>query len=250
MKGLLRKIVLTAVTAAASLVLFLLLLDGVVMPYMVTVEKVSVPDVDRQSSRQAAMLLQREGLRMAVRDSVFSEAVSPGHVVEQSPDPGELIKKGRRVFVDLSRGPRLHEVPKVTGGSIRDARLQIAGHQLRLGDWVYVSSRDVPRGVVVRQKPPAGTSLPRGGRLYLEISSGSPSALKRVPDLDGLSVAAAGDTLRKYEMSMGAVSKRPGNVSRPGTVLGQLPGAGERVARNTPVELIVSAVATPGGGPR
>ena len=250
MRGLVRIVFLTAVTAAASLVLFLLLLDHVVMPYVVTVERVSVPDIDDQSSSEAALELQREGLRMAVRDSVFSEAVPPGHVVEQSPDPGELIKKGRRVFVDLSRGPRLHEVPNVTGGSIREARLQIAGHQLRLGSWVYVSSVEVPRGVVVRQEPPAGTSLPRGGRLYLQISSGSPTALKRVPDLEGLPLAAAKDTLRKYEMSMGEVVERHGIGSRAGIVLGQRPRAGNRVARNTAVELIVSAGATVGEGSR
>ena len=74
MRGLLRKVMLTAATAAASLVLFLLLLDNAVMPYVVKVERVSVPDVDDQSSSEAALRLQREGLRMAVRDSVFSEA--------------------------------------------------------------------------------------------------------------------------------------------------------------------------------
>ena len=248
MRGLLRKLFLAAATAAASLVLFLLLLDNAVMPYMVKVERVSVPDVDDQSYSKAALRLQREGLRMAVRDSVFSEDVHSGHVVEQSPDPGELIKKGRRVFVDLSRGPRLHEVPNVTGGSIREARLQIAGHQLRLGDWVYVSSVEIPRGVVVRQEPAAGTSLPRGGRVNLEISSGSPSAFRQVPALEGLSIAAARDTLRKYEMSMGEIVERPGNASRAGIVLGQRPQAGKRVARNTLIELIVSARTTSDGG--
>ena len=248
MKGLLRKVLVTAATAAASLVLFLLLLDNAVMPYVVKVERVSVPDVDDQASSEAALRLNRKGLRMAVRDSVFSEGVPRGHVVEQSPDPGGLIKKGRRVFVDLSRGPRLHEVPNVTGGSIREARLQIAGHQLRLGDWVYVSSVEIPKGVVVRQEPAAGTSLPRGGRVYLEISSGSPSSLKQVPDLKGLSIAAARDTLRKYEMNMGEIVERHGNGSRAGIVLGQRPEAGKRIARNTPVELIVSARTALGGG--
>ena len=248
MRGLLRKVLVTAATAASSLVLFLLLLDNAVMPYVVKVERVSVPDVDDQASSEAALRLNRKGLRMAVRDSVFSEGVPRGHVVEQSPDPGGLIKKGRRVFVDLSRGPRLHEVPNVTGGSIREARLQIAGHQLRLGDWVYVSSVEIPKGVVVRQEPAAGTSLPRGGRVYLEISSGSPSSLKQVPDLKDLSIAAARDTLRKYEMNMGEIVERHGNGSRAGIVLGQRPEAGKRIARNTPVELIVSARTALGGG--
>ena len=84
--------------------------------------------------------------------------------------------------------------------------------------------------------------------MYLEISSGSPSALKRVPDLEGLSIAAAKDTLRKYEMSMGEIVERHGLGSRAGIVIGQRPGAGKRVVRNTPVELIVSAGATFGGG--
>ena len=86
--------------------------------------------------------------------------------------------------------------------------------------------------------------------MNLEISSGPPSALMRVPDLGGLSIAAAIDTLRKYELSMGRIIERPGDAPRTGIVLGQRPEVGKRVVRNSKVELIVSARATSGGGRR
>ena len=163
MRSLLRTIFLAAATAAASLVLFLLFLDNLAMPYVVAVNRVSVPAVEGRLSREASLDLREEGLRMAVRDSVFSEISPHGHVVDQSPDPGELIKKGRRVFVDLSRGPRLHEVPNVTGGSIREARLQIAGNQLRLRKWGLCLLRGNSEGGRSAPETARGHLAPRGG---------------------------------------------------------------------------------------
>ena len=244
MKNFLRKITLIIVIALCSLFLFLWLLDGMIMPYIIRVKNGRVPALKNQPMNKASKELRLVGLRIAIRDTVYSELVTPGNVVEQTPNPGQPIKKGRRVFVDLSQGPRLHEVPNIKGGSIRDARLQIWGNQLQLGDLVYVSSATVPQGVVLRQHPRAGTAIAREGNVHIEVSSGSPNDPKRVPNVKGTSIDTAEDSLRKYEMLLGTIVERVDNSAPLGIILAQQPDAEERVARNTAVNVTISVEET------
>ena len=51
-------------------------------------------------------------------------------------------------------------------------------------------------------------SSPRGSSVDLQVSNGPPAALKRVPNLIGLSIGVVEDTLRKYEMRIGHIAKR------------------------------------------
>jgi len=181
-----------------------------------------------------------KGLRLALRDSVHSEKSVAGSIVDQDPPPGQRIKLARRVFVDVSRGRRLYDVPDVSGGSQREAGLQIQGRQLTLGRVRFVSHTSIPEGVVIRQHPAAGKGVPRGTTVDLEISSGSPFATKAVPDLIGLPIDTVEDSLLKYEMDLGRVSERVAELLPPGQVLSQSPEPGAGVPRGTNVDLVVS----------
>ncbi len=234
---------MAAVAAAiilGSAVLFLLLLDQVVLPAIVEVPMVTVPDVRGQSTIKAGERVSSKGLRLALRDSVYSETSIAGSIVDQDPSPGQRIKRARRVFVDISRGRRLYAVPDVSGGSLREAGLQIQGHQLTLGSVRLASHSSIPEGVVIRQQPAADERVARGTSIDLVVSSGSPFANKPVPDLIGLQISAAEDSLRKYEMVLGAISERVAELLPPGQILSQSPQPGAGVSRETRVDLVVS----------
>lgn len=247
MNPILRYLVIGAVVAVVSALLFLAALDRLIMPRIVQVPMVTVPHLRGRTAAEARRQVAGEGLRLALRDSVFSESTPAGRIVDQAPRSGERIKRARRVFVDVSRGPRLYPVPEVTGGSEREAGLTIQGGQLRPGDVEYASSGTVPAGVVIRQRPAAGELVPRGSAVRLVVSSGPPSSPKRVPDLVGLPIAVVEDSLAKYEMTLGPVREQAG-AGPAGRVLSQTPEAGARVPRHTPVEVTVSAPAPDGDG--
>lgn len=253
MKRLLRGVAFWVAIVTLSALLFLFLLDAVVLPRIVAVPMVTVPDVRGRTAEQAEKRVAAKGLRLAVRDSVFSETAPEGQVVDQLPHPGDRIKRARRVFVDLSRGRHLYVVPDVTGGSQREASLQVQSRQLQVGRMNYASSTSVPQGVVVSQRPAAGTRVARGARVDLVVSSGSPSAPKVVPDVVGLPIDVVEDSLRKYEMSLGQVQERVADLLPPGQVLEQSPEGAARAPRGTGVNLVVSVrradVDTSSGGP-
>lgn len=231
---------LVAGVALGSLLLFLAVLDEFVMPRLVANPRVRVPQLRGMSAVQARTGLERWGLWLTVKDSVYHESLVAGTIVEQDPPPGQQIRKGRRISVSVSKGRRYYAVPEVRGKSLRDAQLQLESGQLVLGEVIYVSSDRYAAGAVVRATPSPGTRLPRGTLIDLEISSGPSSTPKPVPNLVGLAIEQVEDTLRKYEMAPGRIANQLDNEHPVGTVLSQSPAAGEGVLPKSPVDLVVS----------
>lgn len=224
----------------ATLAVYLAAFDQLLMPYVVDVGKVHVPKLEGLTVEQARRQLRQRELRLGIRDSVHHPTLAAGLIVDQTPAERQLVKKGRRVSVDISLGSRLYPVPKLTGGSPRDAQLKLENSHLRLGEVAYLSSDRFPEGAVILQQPKAGTRLPLGGRVDLKISSGPASQPKWVPDLRGLRIDAVEDSLRKYEMVMGQIQEQVDNGVPAGTVLSQSIAPPRRALRGTPIDLVLS----------
>ncbi len=241
MSKLFRGTLFFAGVGVATSVLILLLLDLIIMPGIVEVAKVRVPDLRQLPIDKGARRLTNRGLRLAIRDSLFQEVLPAGHVVDQTPVTGQRIKQGRRVFVDVSRGPRLNPVPNLVQKSLRQAELLLDGARLRLGSVRYVSSRSLARNAIVDQVPQAGVPLKRNSTVDVEISSGPPNAPKKVPELVGLLVDVVTDTLDKYEMRLGRIDQHVDNRRPAGLILRQQPTAGDHVPRLTQVDVVITA---------
>ena len=245
MKNFLRQLVLLAAGAFLAGIIALVLIDKIVMPHLVDTPSVQAPDLKGLSAPEASARLNEAGLKMTIGDSLHHETVPADAVVDQDPSVGQLVKEGRRVVLTVSKGPRYYAAPDVRRVSLREARLQLEGNQLNVGQILYRSSDALPEGAIVEQSPPPGAQLALGSSVDLWVSNGSPAALKRVPNLIGLSIGVVEDTLRKYEMRIGHIAKRIDEQKRVGTVLTQSPPSGQRIARHSRIDLVVSAAAPP-----
>ena len=245
MKSFLRQLILLAAGAFLAGIIALVLIDKIVMPHLVDTPSVQVPDLKGLSAPEASARLEEAGLKMTIGDSLHHETVPADAVVDQDPSVGQLVKEGRRVVLTVSKGPRYYEVPDVRRVSLREARLQLEGNQLNVGQILYRSSDALPEGAIVEQSPPPGAQLALGSSVDLWVSNGSPAALKRVPNLIGLSIGVVEDTLRKYELRIGHIAKRIDEQKRVGTVLAQEPTSEQRIPRHSRIDLVVSAAAPP-----
>lgn len=240
MKKILRQIGLIVSAALLAGIVFMILIDAVIMPYVVDVPSIRVPNLRGLSVSKAAVRLERSELGMAIGDSSHNETIPIDAVVDQDPAFGHRVKRGRRIVVVLSKGPRSYEVPDVQRVSLREAKLQLEGNQLQVGQTRYLSSASIPAGAIVGQSPAPGVRLGHSSAIDLQISSGPPDAPKRVPNLVGLTIEAVEDSLRKYEMRLGAIENRIDNQQLVGTVLSQDPDHQQRVRRQSRIDLIVS----------
>lgn len=130
-------------------------------------------------------------------------------------------------------------VPAVIGLEEVDAhrRLAVAGYTAGRGMRRY--NRTAPEGTVLSQSPAAGTTLPRGAEVTLDVSAGEQSA--EVPPVLGASEEQARSLLEAAGFEVGAVTRRPAAGVAAGAVAVTTPAPGSRASLPTRVDLVVSS---------
>jgi len=212
--------------------------------------QVNVPDVIGDKTAAAIRALRSQGLT-AQPSSVASDKAS-GMVVSQSPASGESVAKGSTVAIRVSRGPS--RVPNVVGQTRSSALsvLRAAG----FAPAVFVVPSAQPKNTVVAQRPPAGQNAPRGSKVRLNVSNGSPSggggapppppSSQVVPDLTGNQQQAAQRQLNQVGFKARLVyvpSDQP-----EGVVVSQAPDGGSTAKEGTRITVNASLGPNPGAG--
>ncbi|SDT77969.1 serine/threonine protein kinase [Streptomyces sp. TLI_053] len=128
-------------------------------------------------------------------------------------------------------------VPGVLGKDRAEAEriLDAAGMHGRITE---VYSETVPAGQVVAAAPGVGTRSRKSDVVTLTVSRG-PKRIA-VPDLVGKPSAQAASALAGTQLAAGTVTSVFSDTVPEGSVISSSPAAGEQVAENTPVALVVS----------
>jgi beta-lactam-binding protein with PASTA domain len=220
----------------------LIIMDRVVMPRVVGHgDVVIVPDVTENTVEEAQRMLEESHLFCVKESEVYDPVVPEGYVISQNPRPYSNVKKGRRIYVVVSRGSEQLTVPDVTRGiSLRQAEIELKSSGFEMGSVAYQSSDDVPKGVVMSQSPlPHGTAL-RGSFINVTVSSGSLTGTALVPELIGLSVENAIAELQGAGLTIGRIEYVEHEDLLPETVVKQSVESGTEVERGTAIDVTVS----------
>ncbi|WP_098008211.1 Stk1 family PASTA domain-containing Ser/Thr kinase [Streptomyces sp. sk226] len=104
---------------------------------------IDVPDVTGLSVEDATAELEAEGLRAEVLPGRVHSTEVKGDIAEQSPGEGTEAAEGDTVELTVSKGPRMLDVPDVTGRDVDDARsiLEEAGFEVKV-DRPFLSFSD------------------------------------------------------------------------------------------------------------
>ena len=125
-------------------------------------------------------------------------------------------------------------VPGVVGLRLQAAQFQL--QQAKLRAHVVRRKARKPRGIVVAETPRSGARVPQGTLVTLVVSSGRPGV--KVPSVVGLAAADAVKRLQSLKLTTGL--EQTSSQQPPGTVLAQMPAAGERVKPGIRVVLQVA----------
>ncbi|MYR71431.1 MULTISPECIES: Stk1 family PASTA domain-containing Ser/Thr kinase [unclassified Streptomyces] len=95
---------------------------------------VDVPDVTGLDVEDATAELAEAGLKAKVLPDRIEAPEAAGEVAKQTPGSGAEAAKGDTVELTVSKGPRMIEVPDVTGGDVDEARdtLEAAGFEVKV----------------------------------------------------------------------------------------------------------------------
>jgi len=76
-------------------------------------KEVKVPDIIGVEEKNAYEQLKEKDLQMRVLKQVVSDKYEAGRIISQDPQGGEMVKTGRTIEVDVSKGSETAEVPRI-----------------------------------------------------------------------------------------------------------------------------------------
>jgi serine/threonine-protein kinase len=132
------------------------------------------------------------------------------HVIDQHPEPGTALKKGRDVRISVSRGPERVIMPNIAGLSQQHAEILLTENGLCRGKMARMSHRRFRRGQIIAQYPLPGKSVLRNTCTDLLISSGPPSSPLPLTDLTQTGFFASSDRtdFLRFTLDNGFLKKR------------------------------------------
>ncbi|MDD2634564.1 MAG: PASTA domain-containing protein [Bacteroidales bacterium] len=171
---------------------------------------VTVPTLVGMKSEDAIELIKEGGFDYVILDTVFDDKVDKGAIVEQTPEPEALVKKGRKLYLVVnSKDDEMISMPQFVGYSIRQVNSLAESYGLIVGNLRYVP--DIAANVVIRQvydgdEITAGTKIKKGSKIDLILGLGLSDKTTLVPSLIGLTYKKASNTLLDLFLNTGAVN--------------------------------------------
>ena len=196
-----------------------------------------VPDVGGATRDQAEGTLKDAGFKVKVEEKT-SDQSQEGLVMSQSPGAGEKAGVGSEVKITVGKGPGTVSVPDLPyGATPSEARSQLEGVGLKLGNQSEAPSSSVAKGGVIDQSPVPGTQVKPGSAVDITLSSG-PQQIS-VPGVVGQDVETAKQTMLNAGLGYNAVQVQSNKPA--GTVVSTDPGSGTNVDPGTYIKVSYSS---------
>ncbi|MBQ9943461.1 MAG: Stk1 family PASTA domain-containing Ser/Thr kinase [Clostridia bacterium] len=134
------------------------------------------PDVLDKTEESAIRELQKEGLKWYVAGRKSDDNIPAGIVIMQEPLCGTSMKKGETVYITVSTGPQVQEVPDIVGKDKEEAHDMLAKYGFAMFDVEYRTSGE-PYGTILEQTPEAGELMENDDKTIQVVLSRGPLQL-------------------------------------------------------------------------
>lgn len=203
-------------------------------------EEVEVPGLVGKSLKEADRELSELGLKLKVLSEQYSNEVEKDHIISQQYVKGFKVKKGREIGVVVSKGTQLQKVPDVRGMDRSAAEVELRNYGFRVGTIDKMYDEKYEENQVISQNPRGGTEAEPGEYVDLMISEGPAPERIKMPNLLGLDLEKARQTLQELNLQVGEITKKESDVYYANQVMDQDTQAGVLVDEKTIVNLTVS----------
>lgn len=222
-----------------GLFIILLIADKWVLPSLVhDRETVLVPDVEGLTLKEASEKLSSNKLYYEIVSEQYS-GKEKGFILKQTPEANKNVKSKRPIFITISKGKEVVNMPDLTGISVREARVNIYNNGLNIGDITYTYNDLVPKDTVISQNIKVDKELIFGDTVNLIVSKG-PENQVFIPKLTGLPLEGIEEHLSNQGFNLGNVEFLESDTFVPGTIISQLPQANELAQNGEYVNIVVA----------
>ncbi len=240
----LKIIIEIAISLGVFLFLFFLgviLVNYVILPLVIHGGgETTVPDVVGKPVEEAQEILKEYRLNIEITEEKPDSIYPPGVVIEQKPVAGKKVRRGRNVYVILSKGKEKVRVPNIVGLPLERGieLLDKAGLSVKKIDSVSVDT--VEAGKIVAIHPAPDNYVKKGTHVYLTISKGTEKEGGfPMPNLLGLTLIEAKKVIEEDSLVLGKVEEVE-MEGEAGRVILQSPNYGVIVFPGDTVKLFIS----------
>jgi beta-lactam-binding protein with PASTA domain len=168
-----------------------------------------VPDFTGLVQHEAEVLATQNILKVVIIDSVFTDKVKPGGVIEQVPEPGFGVKENRTIFLTInSTTKEMVALPKLTDISFRQAQVLVENYGLTVGEIFYQPSEY--NNLVLKVEQDSLEVLPgklilKGSRIDFFVGRDPENKQTPLPNLKGFQIEEAQNILTDAMLNFGVL---------------------------------------------
>jgi len=222
-------------------IIIFFLFNSILMPLYVQKGKTTkVPDVIGLSIEDAKQKIKAAGLDPKEAEYKNDKRYKIGTVTLQNPIAESEVKRDRGVYLTISGGEELVEVPNMKGKSVREAAFNLENNNLKLGTISYEPSEEIFANTIIRQQIQPGEKIRSGNVINVTVSQGRSTDKHPVPDVTLKTLNEAEKMLTVGGFRIGKTSYQTNMDLLPNTILEQYPRAGELLQLGETIDLIVA----------
>lgn len=172
-------------------------------------EFVEVPDFSGFHYTEIESYLNDKNLGYFVSDSVFNSELPRGVVIEQQPEPGAMVKPGRKIYLTINSViPPSVLLPELKDFTVRQVVNKIPTYGLKIDSIIYKPAEcdNCVIGVLYKGKEiQTGTRIEKGKSITIIVGQGIGNERLHIPYLYELSFMEAKTKLNSLGLNLGFV---------------------------------------------
>jgi len=133
--------------------------------------QIVLPDFKGQSLSEVTVKLGEYGLKTGEVRAEENTQISKDKVISTIPAAGTKVKKGDAITLVVSRGQEEGTVPNLVGRALSSAKRIVEDNGFVVGNVRYEVSTEVDVGIVMSQRPGAGTKLIKGSKIDILVAT-------------------------------------------------------------------------------
>lgn len=234
-----KKLIIAGIIFAALAVLTLFAL--LILPSIMKVPEVEVPDVSSLTETEATAKLKKVGLTVSARtEEKESDKVDKGKVVETDPPAGKTVKEGTEITLILSKGEEEIKIEDYTGLNYAEvkAKLELEGLIVTV---TKKDSTEEDTNIIIGQSVESGNKLKKGDEIVLYVPK---EVVKEYyPDMEGWELEKAQKWADKNEIDL-VVKYQTTDDYDPGVVIKQSKDTSDVITKGDKLKVTISKKAS------
>ena len=224
-----------------SFIVGFIVVNYLIMPAVVGKgEDVPVPALLGLDLKDAQNVVKSNGLVFNITGYQYDTLYQKNRIIFQDPKPDNIIKKGRKVSVIVSLGIKSYTMPYIQGIPLKNGLEILKKMNINNGiNKIYTSSDSLPKGFIVSTIPKSDETIDPGSIITIFVSKGSATDTLIMPNLIGLNLKMAVDTLKSLNLILTSVDSDTTVDSILSKVILQYPENGTNLAPGDSVNIVI-----------